>query len=49
MAGDEVYALFDGDWHAATVVKMNGQRVDITYDGYENEVVTVDVSDIHSG
>ena len=22
MAGDEVYALFDGDWHAATVVKM---------------------------
>ena len=49
MAGDEVYALFDGDWHAATVVKMNGQRVDITYDGYEHEVVTVDVSDIHSG
>ena len=48
MNGDEVYALYDDDWHAAKIVKMKGKQVDIMYEGFD-DVVTVNVSDLHSG
>ena len=47
-AGDEVYALYCGDWHPATIVKVKGDKVDITYDGY-SEVTTLGINEIHVG